>query len=92
MIDFILFTSEQCIPCKNQRAILEELVADNPEMFSLKCLDIISDEAERYECHKHITAVPTLLIAQDDKCVAVLTGLQERAAVLREIASCQQNG
>lgn len=71
MITLLHFTADWCVPCKKIKPLIDEVVAENPDISYLK-IDIEEDfdMAKLY----NVMSIPTLIVIKDDTVHARHTG------------------
>lgn len=74
MKKIVHFTADWCVPCKKLKPIIEEFIANNPDVeYTLVDVDIDFHRAEEYA----VMSVPTLVIFKDGELVNRHTGVAD---------------
>lgn len=69
------FHADWCGPCDSQEPIIEELLADYPDV-ELEKIDVEEDREAANEYH--VRSLPTVVVEQDEEIVDRFVGLTQR--------------
>jgi thioredoxin 1 len=82
------FYADWCGPCKQQDAILEEIVAEWGDDLELEKVDV--DEKQDVANEYQVRSLPTLVVETDDGVVDRFVGVTQREDIEAALTQAQQ--